>query len=499
MAFYHRSFFLKQLSKLIFFALCFSAAALLSSCALSTEPDEAAPVSLDLSYGGITDISDLTEQKQLEYLDLRGNEISIEDFSALQAALPECVIDWSVPLGDARFDSASTKLTLPDSSDERIDALRFFPDLETVRFEQTPDAADIGAFAAQYPQVHFSWNVTIGDVSVSSDTAALDLSGQPADLSVLPDVLLLLPQLRTVTFGDETFSESDQLALIDAFPDVLFVWNVRLLDGLIVRSDVTDLDLRDYEVPDTTVFSDRLRLLPALTRLDMCGCGPDDLEMAAMRARYPQIKFIWLTRVSGWLLRTDIKGFSTGNRTRFPDGAGWYIADKFSYRTITSESLENLKYCTDLVALDIGHCSRLKNIDFLATLPKLKYLDIALCDLKDISVLASQPDLIYLQMMYNLVNDISPLSNCKELRFLNLSDNIIMDPAPLFELTKLERLWINHTGLSGEQVAALEEAMPDTVIKASPTNPEYAMSAWCKGNEGYVTVQALYGLRAKFQ
>jgi Leucine-rich repeat (LRR) protein len=479
-------------------ALCLSAA-LASACAPSAAPEETAPVHLDLRGSGIVDMSDLLRQTQLESLDLRGNEVSVEDYAALHAALPNCDIAWSVPFDGGRIDSTATELTLSVPSGKLLDALRFFPDLQTVRLEQTPDAAAIESFTAQYPQVSFLWNVTIGASVYPNGTTSLDLSGRPVDLTLLQDVLPLLPALRTVTFSDESFPQEEQLALVESYPSLSFVWSVQLLDDLSVRSDAAELDLRDYSVPDAAAFSERLRLLPALTYLDMCGCGPSDEEMAAMRARYPQVKFVWYTHVAGWILRTDIQGFSTGNRSRFPNGAGWYAADNFPYRTVSSESLANLKYCTDLIALDIGHCTRVKNIDFLATLPRLKYLDIALCDLTDISALASQPDLIYLQMMYNLVWDISPLKNCKELRFLNLSDNQIMDAAPLFELTKLERLWINCTGLSKEQVAALEQAMPDTIIKASPTNPEYAMSYWCKGNEGYITVQTLYGLRAKYQ
>lgn len=487
--------------KLVFLALCLVVSVLVSACAVApaTVQDEPAPTSLDFSDGSVFDLSDLMQQTQLTSLNITGRDITIEEYTALQTALPNCDIRWSVPLGGERIDNTATELTLASAESAQLDALEFFPSLETVRLEQTPDAAAIAAFDAEYPQVRFLWDVTFGGQTYPGDAQVLDLSGETADLTALASVLPLFSQLQTVTFGSEIFAEVDQLALVEAFPAVQFVWNVQLLDDLIVRSDTVELDLRDYTVPDAAAFSERLRLLPALTRLDMCGCGPDDLEMAAMRERYPGTKFIWLTRVSGWVIRTDIKGFSTGNRTRFPDGAGWYTESKFSYRNIKTEDMANLKYCTDLIALDIGHCGSVKNLDFLATLPKLKYLDIALCDFTDISALESQPDLIYLQMMYNLVSDISPLQYCKELRFLNLSDNVISDPAPLYTLTKLERLWINCTGLSKEQIASIEQAMPDTVIKANQRYPEYAMSVWLKENEAYVTVQALYGLRAKFQ
>lgn len=497
----HTAFFFKRVFKPTCLALCLSALLFCAACAvdggLSLSPTEAL-TALDLRNSGVSDVSDLLRQTQLESLDLRGNSISIEDYAALHAALPDCSILWSVPVGNERVDSTATELTLPDPSAEQIDVLRFFPDLKTVRFESASDGDAMRALSGQYPDVRFSWDVTLFDTVYPSDTTALDLSGQTVDLASLPAALSLLPDLSTVTFGEESFALADQLALADAFPAVSFVWNVQLLDDLIVRSDVTELDLRDYAVPDAAALGEKLPLLPALTYLDMCGCGPDDEAMVSLRAQYPAVKFVWYTHVAGWIIRTDIKGFSTGNRVRFPDGAGWYAAEKFKYSMIKAADLEHLQYCTDLVALDIGHCG-IVNLEFLRLLPKLKYLDIALGDYVDLTPLESQPDLIYLQMMYNCVEDISPLAACEKLRFLNISNNVIQNADVLMNMQHLERLWMNCSGLTDEQIAEVEAALPNTVIKASQTNPEYAMSLWCKGNEGYVTVQALYGLRAKYQ
>ena len=290
---------------------------------------------------------------------------------------------------------------------------------------------------------------------------------------------------------------------MQAYPDVAFLWNVQLLDDFSTRSDVTELDLREYKVPDAAAFSDKLVLFPKLTRLDMCGTGPSDEEMAGMRARYPAIKFIWYTRIYNWVIRTDIKGFSCGQRRKFPDGMGWYDSDKFSYRHIRSEHFENLKYCTDLIALDIGHSSHVGDINFLTKLPKLKILDISLCDLTDISPLAYQTELEFLEMTYNYVTDISPLANMKKLKYLNLNNNNLTGYDALLDLPLLERLWISCSGLTDEQLETMVETLsaklPNLTIKASQTNPEYAMSLWRKDNPGYLEMQALYGLRAQYQ
>jgi Leucine-rich repeat (LRR) protein len=466
---------------------------------LSATPE---PASLDLSNTNLTDVSDLLEKTNLVSLDLRGNPISIESYNALSAALPNCEIFWSVPVGGARFDSDSAALTLNDLPEDVETLLAFFPNLKTVSIFVSDESnySKLMSLAAAYPNVEFTWNVAFEGETYDNNLTSLDLSGKTVSLEELTRALSGLPALETVTFDDAAvFSTDEQLALVNAFPGVSFLWNVQLLDDLTVRSDVMELDLRDYTVPDAAAFSDKLLLLPALTRLDMCNCGPTDEEMASMRARYPDTKFIWMTKVSKWMIRTDIQGFSTGNKRKFPDGMGYYIGKDFEYGNIHAEDFENLKYCTDLVALDVGHCDNIGNIDFIAGLPKLKYLIISLCNLTDISALESQTDLEFLEMTYNYLTDISPIRNCTKLRFLNLSANEVTSIDIYMGLTSLERLWINGNHLTEDQVAELQAALPNTLIKAHPTSNEYALSLWRKGNEGYLTIQKMFGLRAQHQ
>jgi len=477
----------------------------LCGCGLSADAEEPGatqePTTLDLRNSDISDVSNLLGRTELTFLDLRGNPVSIESFKALSAALPECEILWSVPVGGARFDSDTESITLLGLPELAADALAYFTNLKSVRIENaaSDDYAALSEFCGQYPQIHFSWDVVLGDATYPQNTVTLDLSGIEVTATELETALAGLPDLRRViTDENGVFAIADQFAVAEEYPQLSFVWNVQLLDDLVVRSDVTELDLRDYAVEDAEAFSDKLVLLPALTRLDMCGCGPTDEEMAAMRERYPDIKFVWLTRVSKWIIRTDIKGFSTGNKRRFPDGAGEYVGDDYEYGDIHAEDFENLKYCTDLIALDVGHCHNIGNIDFIAGLPKLKYLVISLCNLTDISVLAEQTDLEFLEMTYNYLTDITPIRSCTKLRFLNLSSNAVSETDTFLMLSNLERLWLNDNGFSDEQIVALEAAMPDTLIKASPS-AEYANSLWRKGNEGYLIMQKLFGLRAQHQ
>lgn len=485
-------------------ALCTGMVFLLCACtAKNPQPEAQRPTTLDLRSSNLKDVSELIPQTQLVSLDLRGNELSRESIDQLKAALPDCEILWSVPIGAARFDSNSAALSLDAASDDLIDMLAYFPLLTSVTIKTPPDDATAQALTERYRAVSFVWDVVISGVTYPADTKSLNLSSAAPDLAALKAELMKLPALTEVVFGEEAFAPADQITLAQAYPAVSFVWNVQLLDDLAVRSDVAELDLRDYQVPDAAAFSEKLVLFPKLTRLDMCGTGPSDEQMAAMRAEYPAIKFIWYTRVYNWVIRTDIKGFSCGQRRKFPDGMGWYDGGSFSYKRIRSEHFENLKYCTDLIALDIGHSTRVGNVDFIANLPKLRILDISLCDLTDISVLTTQPDLEFLELNYNYLTDITPIASLKKLKYLNLNNNNITSYDALLDLPALERLWISCSGLTDEQLeqmsATLMAKLPNLTIRASNKNKEYAMSYWRKDNPAYLEMQALFGLRAQNQ
>ena len=75
-----------------------------------------------------------------------------------------------------------------------------------------------------------------------------------------------------------------------------------------------------------------------------------------------------------WTLRTDVTNFSTANLTKIPDP--------------TYSEIEQLRYLTDIVALDLGH-NNLPPLDFLSGLTGLRSLILVDCGISDISPLAT--------------------------------------------------------------------------------------------------------------
>lgn len=481
-------------------ALLMMALGLLTACHADVFKGQAAteaPSRLDLSNAGLSDIAYLQEYTWLTGLDLRGNEIGTLDYDALCLALPDCQIRWSVPIAGARIDNDATVLRLKSFCEADAEALQYFDSLTQVTVEGCTDYPLLTATAARYETVDFQWSVKVGTKTVPSSTTSLKLDGEPVDLLGICALVDALPQLVELDLREQMLSDADKQALRQAYPYIQFGWTIEVLDGLTMDSAETALDLRGHTITDVDALMAKLMLLPSLERLDMCECGPSNEEMMRIREALPDTKVIWMIDVAGYRIRTDIAGFSTGVITKFPNGAG-YRTGSGNYMRIYNGDFDNLQYCTDLVALDFGHCLNVTDMSFVAKLPKLKYLVFSKTGVADISALATQTELEYLEFTDNQVMDISVLENCTKITYLCCSNNPFTDMSPILRMTGMERLFITASALSDEDLQTLVDTFPDAYLNIS-RDRTHGDHLWRRGNWPYVDMQRLYGMRAQFQ
>lgn len=219
------------------------------------------------------------------------------------------------------------------------------------------------------------------------------------------------------------------------------------------------VDLGKTVVSDFDKLCDFIDQMPNLTKLDMYGTKMKRADMQMLSERYPQIEFGWTMYVGDHLVRTDVTAFSTHHT---------YQSD---FHTSTTFSV--LKYCHNLLALDIGH-NAVDDLSFLEDLPQLKVLIIAANNVTDISVLAKLENLEYLELFMNHVSDLTPLTGLTHLVDLNLCYNSITDWSPLESMTWLQRLWLNNSGtyagtakVPSDVVASLKEHLPNTIVNTT--------------------------------
>lgn len=483
--------------------LFFAALLLLSlGCAGQSAAPEAAataqPTLLDRSNAGLTDadLAALYSQTSLTSLDLRGNELSPDAIASLQAALPNCAILWSIPLGSARFDSDSASITLPaEVTADTLENLRLFPALTQVDATALADSSAVAAIAKELTNVAFLWNIDVLGTPYPSTTTELDLSkAEFTDAAALASSLSAFPALTKVDLSGKTLSDADMATLTSALPETQFIWSVDLY-GVSVASDATEADISGKTVDDVAALKEKLAYLPNLTKLVMCNCGPSNEEMDTLIAAYPNIKFVWIIQVGGWEIRTDIKAFSKGNRETF-DG-GEFVGGKTNF---TDEDIQPLKYCTDLIALDLGHGSRITDLSILQYMPKLRFLIVAMNKITNIEDLKYCPNLEYLEIFQNFISDWSPLLSLTKLTHLNCSTNyakgengerIYPDYTILKQMTQLQRIWIIRCNLGEEQIADLQAALPNAVI--NNYGGHSTDNGW-RDNDLYKEMQGLFNL-----
>ena len=225
--------------------------------------------------------------------------------------------------------------------------------------------------------------------------------------------------------------------------------------------NATEIDLGKVTVSESEYkdFKDFLSQFTQLKRVDMFSTKISPKRVTELAEQFPQIEFGWTMNIKGHLVRTDDVSFSTAHS----DSSARHSEADFSL----------LKYCKNLLALDIGH-NAVKDLSFLYDLPQLKILIIVDNQFQDLTPVASLHDLEYLEIFYNDVRDISCLTDLTQLKDLNIGWNRIGDISPLESMIWLDRLWIpqynSHNPMNKPDASAVEKlrmALPDTQIDST--------------------------------
>lgn len=253
-----------------------------------------------------------------------------------------------------------------------------------------------------------------------------------------------------------------QLDILSISENVEYLWNV-IIDDIYINSSDEEVNISEHDIASAKDYTidDIFRLLPNLKKIDMCNCGYTNDEMAALCDKYTDIRIIWEIHLSHWNIRTDRIAFST-------------MKDCSQDFFMTDDEAKYFKYCTDLVALDIGH-NHVGDISFLKYLPNLRVL-ILVDNVKafegdyirytdDLSVLQYLPELRYLEFFVGSVRDLSFLKYTPKIIDLNISYNPVADGSPLFNLPNLQRLMMEHTYIPYDTYVRLTEQYPNAQIE----------------------------------
>lgn len=401
-----------------------------------------------------------------------------EALLALQLRRPECKVLYNVELAGQLYDCDTRQLELTDVTEEQdLQALSYFPRLQTVHFSgELPAPSRLLRLRQELPQTDFTWEKEVGGVPLPSSLRELDLTGE-RNLTArsLGELLAYFPELATLYLGRTDLPQEALLALEQGRPGLFVVWDMEVC-GVTVSRDALQLDISGHAVSDVSALEEQLSLMPNLERVIMAGCGIPNEEMDALNKRYDNIRFVWSVNLGGIQLRTDAE----------------YFAPNKYYIEVTDADLAELRYCEDLVCVDIGHMRGVTNCDWAVYLPKLRYLIIADTNIRDISPLSGLSELVFLELFMSPIRDYSPLLQCTNLEDLNLGYTY-GSYEPILQMTWLKRLWWpgNLKALNWSARNALRQALPDAqmnFVAGSSTG-----EGWRSG-EHYYEMRDLMGM-----
>lgn len=401
--------------------------------------------SLDLSGKTLTEVGKLKELTNLESLDLRDTGISMAQYDGIQAALPDCYIHWSVPFQDGYCDNETVSLKLESLSEKDFSALAYLKNLETVTASGCTDYGALLALTQQYPELKVTYWVSFSGTDYSNKLDTIRITDP--DLDELYENLQYLPKVQTVYLNGTLPSNEELLTLKETLTGITFVWDFEVF-GVEVNTLTEFIDLSGIEMENTDEVEAMLPYFYNLTQVDMVDCGISNDDMDALNRRHQDTKFVWKVKVGGTSIRTD---------------ATYFMPAKTKIKGINARSCVNLKYCTDMVAIDFGHYC-ISNVDFVEYMPNLKYLLLCEATMTDITAISNCKSLVYLELFLTDVTDYWPLTNLTNLEDLNISYTPYGDITPLYQMTWLDRMWMASSGVSRTQRTSLRTSLPNTIF-----------------------------------
>lgn len=296
-------------------------------------------------------------------------------------------------------------------------------------------------------------------------------SAESVDLSTLTDgnaadtaaLLSQMSNVKSIYIGNEQDNPLswDSISMIhEAAPQAVIDYGFTLYGKDFNLSDES-MDIKWIQIDDEGALVEQITAcMVNLTYLDMDSCGVSNERMAEIRDSLPNAEVVWRIWFGDWYTaRTNVEKILAS----MPGKAGELIHD----------NVMDLKYCTKVKYLDLGHNNYLDTIEFIRYMPDLEVLITGMTFVEDYSPVADCPKLEYVEAMTSRLHDLSPFAELKNLRHLNICYNFaVNDISPLYGLTELERLYIGwHCPVDPAQVEEMQRRAPDCLINTTTKDP----------------------------
>lgn len=357
-------------------------------------------------------------------------EGSGENLEELRTYCDERGIAFQIEAAGQTITDETAELTLPNVTENQVQLLGLMPNLKSLHFPEPEAPAEVLlGLRTKLPETAVTWEKTVLGMTFPQNAVEIDLSK-------------VIALAEGQSFGEKTAYE--------------YGLEFRTM-GTQEEPHRTAKILPDYPFPDKTDRTEQfvseveaaMGYFPEAEKLLLCGAWLDNEMMAEFRERHrDDYKVVWSVLCGDIAPRTDALFFMPTK----------YYVTSGNFNDLYSQ---NLKYCEDIVSMDIGHM-HISDIDFVRYMPNLKYLVMLSQPVSDLSPLAECKNLVFLELaMCDWITDYTPLQECTALEDLSVeraSSNI----EPLLEMTWLKNLWLGDFGEDIYQAAV--EALPNTRV-----------------------------------
>ena len=313
-----------------------------------------------------------------------------------------------------------------------------------------------------------------------------------AEVDQAVNALGQLPDLQYVYLGREGSEESprdlsweDIRKLQNACPETDFQYIFTLFGKTF---HTLDQEMNFHHVTMEDEGAAVREVLPCMTKcrfLNMDFSGVSSESMAKIRDENPQMEVVWrIWFGTDCSVRTDVERI---------------LASNLNHK-LSDANTQDLKYCTKVRFLDVGHNTLLHDFRFLEYMPDLEVAIICITGLEDLTPVSYCTKLEYLEintLFWGQDLDFQPLASLTNLEHLCATRlGHVKNWEVLKNLTKLKRLWLGkYTYLPDGALEELQAALPDTVINTTYTGG--SGEEWRYDSSGYTERYAL--LREQFE
>jgi Leucine-rich repeat (LRR) protein len=230
---------------------------------------------------------------------------------------------------------------------------------------------------------------------------------------------------------------------------VEITWEREFL-GQVLTTEMTEIDLSQVKITDLDRLEAEMAYFPDAETvfLGETKLSNDDLAERREKLR-DQYKLVWtVTCGKKMKARTDDTTFMPVRERVY------YFNDEEAY---------NLRYCEDMVCIDIGHMS-ISNIDFVKYMPNLEFLILAHTQVQYVEPIRTCKNLKFLELDWSPIRDLSPLVDCTALEDLNLG-NTFCDVTPILGMNWLKNVYF----IDGSPASAykFQQANPEAHVVAT--------------------------------